>query len=272
MSKLLALGDSFTAYRYDGDNPWGCQLAKMLDVEHKIVAHEGAGNMYMYKNAFRYLHTMNDISHVVLALSNWDRLEIGPGLGLKGKYKNTESRCKNMKPKVIDVNWDSTDNFSKKMYYDYYDPNYYYDVNIAHLIAIQSLCKSKNIKLKITQLIEPFHPSFIASMIYYKQKTDGFIVKQMLYDHIEKCDMLPMLLDTCGYTFTPENISRIECNKNDLQYHFTGKNSNNKNVMGFHDTHIYHSRDYDNYKTFDFHPTNEGHKLIADKIYECFNT
>jgi len=259
---LLALGDSFTAVRYEGDKPWALQLAGMLNCDLRLIAKEGASNNYIFKNFYKAIH-LEKFTHCVVALSNWDRLEIGAH---KSGYQDTADRTKITKPKMI----------LKKpklwpLFVDAYDAKFYYDITIANILAIQSLCEYMNINLRIIQPIYPFHDSTWDLVQKVKGTTKSF-AQMDLISYIDTCDVFNQIdkSKVVGYDFSSINIAGKHQNPEDMLQHFVGQNIGG-NVLGFHSKQINDSN-IDYTKEFDYHPTHKGHKLIAEAVYESFNS
>lgn len=258
---LLTLGDSFTVKRYEKDYPWPEQLANLMNIELLNISMEGGGNDYMFRNFYEIVITKK-ISHVVLALSNWDRLEIGTANS--SNYIGNISKPKILKPKIVD---DYEEKYLlKELFYDFYDIRYYYDKTLAQILSFQQLCKLLDIKFKIVQLIQPFHPT----SINYKSNSVEF-----LKQHINKCSMIDKVNSShvVGYNYTFENISHTDIDYKNLLCLFENKNKQlQKYVLGYHDLDLFYNNNYKNYKLFDFHPTHYGHKVIAEEVYESFNS
>lgn len=258
---LLTLGDSFTVKRYEQDYPWPEQLANLMNLELLNVSMEGGGNDYMFRNFYEIVNTKN-ISHVVLALSNWDRLEIGITNSLN--YIGNISKPKILKPKIVN---DYEEKYLlKELFYDFYDIRYYYDKTLSQILSFQQLCKLLDIKFKIIQLIQPFHKTSI------DYKSDSV---ELLKQHVNKCNMIDKIdgSNVVGYNYTFENISHTDIDDKNLLCLFQHKNKQiQKFVLGYHDLDLFYNNNYKNYKLFDFHPTHYGHKVIAKEVYESFNT
>lgn len=257
---LLTLGDSFTVKRYQEDHPWPEQLSELLNLTLLNISVEGGGNDYMFRNFYEIV-SCEKISHVVLALSNWDRLELG--IVNSKNYVDNKSKPKILKPKIVE---DYEEQYLlKEFFYDYYDIRYYYDKTLSQILSFQHICNHLKIKFKILQLIQPFHKTSID----YKDDTVDNLKK-----HISNCKMIERLDQhhVVGYQYSSDNILQLG-SKELLLHKFQNKNKELlKYVLGFHDLNLFYNNNYKNYKLFDFHPTHYGHSIIAEKVYESFNS
>lgn len=257
---LLVLGDSFSVKRYKQDFPWPEQLSKKLNLDLINLSMEGGGNDYMFRNFYEIVST-EKITHVVLALSNWDRLEIG--IVDSSTYKNNKSKPKILKPKIVN---NMEEKFLlKELLYDFYDVRYYYDKTLSQIISFQHICKYLNLKFRIAQLIQPFNK---VSLNFQSLNVE------IIQKHVNNCKMLPLIDQNSliSYELSFENIFQIK--ENDyLLYKFQKSNKQILDyVLGYHDLDLFYNNNYKNYKLFDFHPNHYGHSVIAEEVYESFNT
>ena len=136
---LLTLGDSFTTKRFPEDKPWPEHLAEMWNMKLMNLSEEGTSNDFMFRNLVWALET-EKIDCVVVALSNWDRMEFGKidygsdfvGLGypvLAVKPKILTEDPNNLKPK---------NELHKKVLKEFSVP-YFIDRTSSYILAIQNL-------------------------------------------------------------------------------------------------------------------------------------
>ncbi len=242
---LLTVGDSFTAKRWDDDRPWPEILSFNMGMPLLNLAREGMSNEFIFRN-FVYGISLNPgITHVVIGLSNWDRLE----LGAKSKYTEWNSATKTMKKsikhseKLLDV------------YNAYFSSKYYIDCTIGWIRAIIDLCENKGIKLVITQLVKP--------LWFYEKNTE----RQEIKTYLEKHELLKTIDKKyiCRFSLDPSDLA-INHDKNSIWWKFTSKYmqevGKSEYCIGFHkysDT------------IFDLHPNFKGHSMIAKEMYNGFN-
>lgn len=265
---LLTVGDSFTVKRYDGDYPWGYQLADKLGMKHLNVAHEGESNSYIFRNTIWAITENPEISIVVLALTNWDRFELpyeDYGMALPG----IDERTKTFKPKNA-VN-EFRHNDICKQYLTYYNPLFYVDATASYLISIDQMCKQRNIKLIVIQPLVPFN----INIEELKSKEGDFhhILTKAISPHGEQYIKNFSLFQYVnkeiflGFDPTPKVIlyARDESVGKQLFHNFHRRHP--ENVMGFHNKYIYK----DSYRfrnQWDGHPDIQGHELIANMVYK----
>ena len=159
---ILTLGDSFTVKRFKGDKPWPEHLAETLGKELMNISHEGETNHYIFRNAIWALNKEN-ISMIVLALSNWDRFEVpydNYGKEKLGLYEKT----KNYKPLPI------LDDDFYSFYKKHHNIPFYIDSTASYLLSIQEICSFRNIPLVIIQPVAPFHPNSENQIKDYRKK------------------------------------------------------------------------------------------------------
>ena len=246
---ILTLGDSFTVKRFDNDKPWPEHLAESLGKELMNISNEGETNHYIFRNAIWALNKEN-ISMIVLALSNWDRFEVpydNYGKEKLGLYEKT----KNYKPLSL-----PDDDFSS-FYKKHYNIPYYIDSTASYLLSIQEICSYRNIPLVIIQPVAPFHPNSEKEINDYRKKYyDDYIDNKSNLKYINK-----NLLCECSF----DSKSLIHADRsNQLWSKFTRLYP--ENVMGKHD-----KMGDEFIDKWDGHPNQNGHKMIANYIINHLN-
>ena len=264
---LLTVGDSFTVKRYDGDYPWSYQLADKLKMKHLNIAQEGESNSYIFRNTIWALTENPDISIVVLSLTNWDRFEL-PYDDYGMNKSGIDERTKTFKPR--DAHAEIRTNNVSKTYMMYYNSLFYVDQTASYLIAINQLCKSKNVELIVTQPLLPFNVRIDAvvkgDLDFLLKKTMSphginYIKNFSLFQHVDK-DIF------CGFDPTPRMILFGEEKDNPNKPLFDNFTRNfPENCMGYHNKYLYKGG-YESRKKWDGHPNIKGHKIISELIYE----
>ena len=249
---LLTVGDSFTAKRWDNDRPWPEILGFKMDLPVVNRSAEGMSNLYIFRN-FIYELTINpDITHCVVALSNWDRLEVG----VKPEYSDVWDPTKTVKL-CYSVNKYGEEVYDA--YLQYYDIKYYIDCTIGWISAIIDLCKLRNVKLAITQLVKPLG----MSDQFKNRNIASFLESHKLFNAIDKSYIH-------GFKLEPERIAMTQHDRDSIWWPFCGKYvkefGTNNYCMGFHSN---HGSRYTN--SFDLHPNFKGHSMIAEEMYNAFN-
>ena len=249
---LLTVGDSFTAKRWDNDRPWPEILSFNMGMPLLNLAREGMSNEFIFRN-FVYGISLNpDITHVVIGLSNWDRLE----LGAKSKYNEWNSATKTMK---------KSSKHSEKlldMYNAYFSSKYYIDCTIGRIRAIIDLCENKGVELIITQLVKP---------LWLFDKEAEETEQREIKDYLENHELLKTIDKKYihGFSLDPKDLS-VKFDRNTIWWKFTSKHAKelgrSEYCMGFHPN--MGSR-YDN--LFDLHPNFKGHSMIAKEMYNGLN-
>lgn len=238
---ILTLGDSFTVKRFKGDKPWPEHLAETLGKELMNISHEGETNHYIFRNAIWALNQENNISLVVLSLSNWDRLEVpynNYGENKIGLYEQT----KNYKPKIL-----KNDTWSN-LYKKHYSLPYYVDCTSSYILSIQEICNFRNIPLVIIQPVVPFHPS---SEKYFRGNYDEYVDEKSNLKYINKNIL-------CQCNFNSQTLIYAE-KTGQLWTKFTRFYP--ENVMGNHD-----KMGDEFVDKWDGHPNQKGHKMISNYI------
>lgn len=268
---LLTLGDSFTTVRYDGCKPWSFHLAEKMDKEHLNIAHEGESNSFIFRNAMWALTTQSDIDCVVLGLTNWDRFELpynDYGLEQSGMWERT----KTFKPKHSH----GEPNAVSKAYIDYYSMLFYVDQTASYLIALDNMCKSRNIPLIVIQPLLPFNVKIDAvtsgelDFMFKKNMNamgEDYVNNESLFRHVDK-DIF------CMFTPTSKTILFGEDHADEDKYvnlfsYFTRNHP--ELCMGYHNKYIYKSG-HSFRKNWDGHPNDAGMKLISDIVYKHWST
>jgi len=251
---LLTVGDSFTAKRWDDDRPWPEILGFKMDLPVVNKSAEGMSNLYIFRN-FIYELTVNpDITHCVVALSNWDRLEVGVKGGTSNKYRDVWSPTKTVKM-GSDIKKYSEELYNA--YIQYYNIKYYIDCTIGWISAIIDLCKFRNVKLVITQLVKPL----AISEQFKNEDISDFLKSHKLFNTIDRSYIHGFKLDSQSIALTYDRDA--------IWWPFCGKYikefGTNNYCMGLH------SNQGSRYtKVFDLHPNFEGHSMIAEEIYNGF--
>ena len=252
---LLTVGDSFTAKRWETDIPWPEILGFNMDLPVVNRSAEGMSNLYIFRN-FIYELTINpDITHCVVALSNWDRLEVGVKGGLSNKYSDVWSPTKTVKM-GYDVN-----KYNKEVYdaySQYYNIKYYIDCTVGWISAIIDLCKLYDVKLIITQLVKPLGMSDQFKNGYIS----GFLESHKLFNSIDKSYIH-------GFKLEPDRIA-MDHDKDSIWWPFCSKyikeHGTSDYCMGLHEN---QGSRYT--RAFDLHPSFKGHTMIAEEMHNAFN-
>ena len=251
---LLTVGDSFTVKRWETDIPWPEILGFKMDLPVVNRSAEGMSNLYIFRN-FIYELTINpDITHCVVALSNWDRLEVGVKSGTPNEYSDVWNPTKTVKlghgiNKYGEEVYDA--------YLHYYDIKYYIDCTIGWISAIIDLCKLYGVKLIITQLVKPLGESDQ----FKNRNIAGLLESHKLFNAIDKSYIH-------GFKLEPERIAMTH-DRDSIWWKFCGKYikefGENDYCIGLH------SNQGSRYtKRFDLHPNFKGHNMIAEEMYNAF--
>lgn len=248
---ILTLGDSFTVKRFDDDKPWPEHLAQAMDLPLLNLSHEGESNSFMHRNLMWALEKYGGmISHVVIALTNWDRYELP-----YRKYNGMGTKTKTFKPKAIALHGQDSDPFSN-VYLKYYNIKFHID-QAAHLLLSAQLLKEKHgFELVVIQPIVPFHWPTMDSM-WQSREVAEYLDKESLMKYVDKDNIF-------GFELSGENVIFETNVLNDLMYQFSRKNA--QNCMGFHT-----KMGNEFVTSWDGHPNQKGHKLIARKVMDWFD-
>ena len=246
---LLTIGDSFTVKRFPEDIPWPEMLSKEMNLNLVNRSYEGMSNQYIYRNFVQEVVTNSHITHCVVGLSNWNRLEVGVDKGVQ--YNHVSSKTKTL----INHNPDLE---VEKVYKSYFNYKYYLDATLTFIKIMSDLSRKYNINLIITQLVKPFP---FGEYTVEKEEALTYLKNHQFLKTIDtnyiKC-----------FDFNCENLLCITINKKDLWYKWTNnyiKKHGNRQCMGFHDKVGERFK-----KEFDLHPSYYGHEIITKHLLECF--
>jgi hypothetical protein len=273
---LLTLGDSFTTKRFPEDKPWPEHLAEMWNMKLMNLSEEGTSNDFMFRNLVWALET-EKIDCVVVALSNWDRMEFGKidygsdfvGLGypvLAVKPKILTEDPNNLKPK---------NELHKKVLKEFSVP-YFIDRTSSYILAIQNLCKAKQINLIFIQPISPFTKQVLDWAYideFVSSDDDNVRMMRSLANHVDYIDNYSLLkhVDKTQLMFNTSGLMFFKKENSDDQmwsWFNLRKNVTNPLNLGFHDYELYNTDIPKGFykDVYDQHPNQAGHKRIAETI------
>ena len=253
---LLASGCSFTDENFlsavhpemNCDWPkWPELLAKKLDMDYINLGHNGAGNEYIYSTLLEQILKIKDKSTIGLIIPAWSQCQ-------RKDYQVSDYAT--WKQKRIDSDGDVF-SFVRK--------------DLRYMISLQLICERYNIPLKQFQMIS-FFDGFISGL----SKTDADKYANRFNSNFKK-----------KYDYIPVGMNKKEdlrtCDKILLEYDryikekdFIGWPLSNR-IGGFHieeKTLRYGHKAYPNYipellvSNLDVHPNGEGHKKIAEFLYD----
>ena len=261
---LLTVGDSFTVKRFPSDIPWPEMLSKEMNLDLINRSHEGTSNQYIFRNFVQEIVTNPNITHCVIALSNWNRLEVGINKGVQ--YDHVSTNTKTLISHSPDSELDASGRHNpdleiEKIYKSYFNYKYYLDATLTFIKVMSNLSDRYNINLVITQLVKPFPFGALGKRTAEKEEALSYLQGHQFLKTIDtnyiKC-----------FDFNYENLLCIIINEKDLWYKWTGhyvKKHGDKHCMGYHD------QMGDRFKSeFDLHPSYYGHEIITKSLLGCF--
>ena len=156
---LLTVGDSFTVKRFPDDIPWPEMLSKEMNLNLVNRSHEGMSNQYIFRNFVQEIVTNPNITHCVIGLSNWNRLEVGVNEGVQYDHVSTNTKTlisHSPDPELEASKKINPDLEAEQIYKLYFNYKYYLDATLTFIKIMIDLSKLYNINLVITQLVKPF--------------------------------------------------------------------------------------------------------------------
>jgi len=276
---LLTLGDSYTVNRFPGDKPWPEHLAEMWDMKLLNLSEEGMSNDFMFRNCVWALEE-EKIDRVVVALSNWDRMEFGQidygsdFVGLGYPVQCTKPKVRNSNHQIKPKN-----GLHKKILSEFSVP-YFVDRTASYILAMQKLCKAKQINLLFCQPISPFTQQILDYAyidMFISSDDDNMRLMRSMSNHIKYIDNHSLLnhVDKSQLMFDCSGLMLFKKMKSDEQMwswfqHKSLKQLINPYTLGFHEHELYHMQvvGQENYykDNYDQHPNQRGHKRIAETI------
>ena len=261
---LLTVGDSFTVKRFPEDIPWPEMLSKEMNLNLVNRSHEGMSNQYIFRNFVQEIVTNPNITHCVIGLSNWNRLEVGVNEGVQYDHVSTNTKTlisHSPDPELEASKKINPDLEAEQIYKLYFNYKYYLDATLTFIKIMIDLSKLYNINLVITQLVKPFPFGALGKRTAEKEEALSYLQGHQFLKTIDtnyiKC-----------FDFNCENLLCIIINDSDLWYKWTGhyvKKHGDKQCMGYHD------QMGERFKSeFDLHPSYYGHEIITKSLLGCF--
>lgn len=172
-SKIIVGGCSFTDKDYSiKANPpidpflsWPEVLAERTGKEVINTAKSGSGNRRIYQKVLNEIFKHDDVEHVIVGWSEWTRQDflVKDGWAEDGwhtivpRVRDQKDEITKMKVVDEDVLFDFyMDTFN----FDYPSPRQIVNENLNHFYSLQCICKERNIKLKMFQILFPVNSFF----------------------------------------------------------------------------------------------------------------
>lgn len=280
---LLTLGDSFTVKRFEGDKPWPEMLSEMMSKELINISCEGVSNQWMFRNLIWALNEYNDISAIVVSLTNWDRLEV-PYNNYAHQREGLGEKTKSLKPKQI---LEDPKNPWSTTYAEHYSVMYYVDATASYILAMSELARIKNIPIIFIQALLPFNNFSVKELAtgVWNFKTEftpheeNYVESMSLINQVNKNLFTKFEISSKSILYwdidDQENPKRwfkkrkhIKDYKNLFHYFITWDETYQ---MGYHAHDVY--KGGTKFKTeWDAHPNRKGHKLIAKTVLDHYNS
>ena len=188
-SKIIVGGCSFTDKDFSiTANPpianpflsWPEVLGTLTGKEVINTAKSGSGNRRIYQKVLNEIIKHDDVEHVIVGWSEWTRQDflVKGGRAEDGWHtivpRMADERDKITAMKVVDENV-LFDFYMDAFNFDYPAPHQIVNENLNQFYSLQCICKERNIKLKMFQMIYPVNAFFSADNDKLKMYTTTFM-------------------------------------------------------------------------------------------------
>lgn len=172
-SKIIVGGCSFTDKDYSiKANPpinpflsWPEVLAEQTGKEVINTAKSGSGNRRIYQKVLNEIFKHDNIEHVIVGWSEWTRQDflVKNGWGEDG-WHTVVPRVRDAKDAITKTNVVDEDVlfdfYMDAFNFDYPTPSQIVNENLNQFYSLQCICKERNIKLKMFQMLLPVNSFF----------------------------------------------------------------------------------------------------------------